>query len=91
MTKLGPKREALAYRIWTMAQRRGWENITQQDIADELRISAGSVSQILIAKGWGGRTAGTTDERREHTSQLAAKGRGARFDTNILDVVEMMR
>ena len=49
-----PRTEALAYRIWSVANPRGW-NMTCTEIADELDETTARIRSILSAKKWGGR------------------------------------
>ena len=49
-----PRTEALAYRIWAVANPRGW-NMTCTEIADELDEPFGRVRAVMTAKRWLGR------------------------------------
>ena len=48
------RREALAYRIWSIAEPNGW-NITLRDIADTLGESIHRVRGVSQYKGWNNR------------------------------------
>lgn len=51
MTRLSPKGEALAFRIWAHATPLSWD-LTARDIADALDVKVRSVSGVCAAKGW---------------------------------------
>jgi len=92
--KLGPRREASAFRIWAHAHRHGW-NVTARQIADATGLRESYVLNIISLKGWTGRLAGRDESTRSRILQAgAAKGarsRGYKFDENALDVVDLMQ
>lgn len=49
-----PRTEALAYRIWAYAEPLGWD-VSVDDIAAALDVSASRAGRILSIKGWLGR------------------------------------
>lgn len=46
-----PRQEALAFRIWNIAERYGW-NITRREVADKLDVPVKTVSRVTNLKGW---------------------------------------
>lgn len=92
--KLGPRQEAVAFRIWAYAHRHGW-NVTAQQIADATGFSRSYVNGIISSKGWTGRLAGcdeiTRAAGRRGNAAKALRTRGRKFDENALDVVELMQ
>lgn len=52
--KLSPRTEGLAYRIWAVANPRGWD-MTEAEIAEALGVSQPAVRRACQLKGWGTR------------------------------------
>ena len=48
---MNPRQQALAYRIWALAEPVGWD-LTPTALAEELDVSVQQVRWILRKKGW---------------------------------------
>ena len=59
--QLSPRSSALAYRIWAVANPRGWD-LTLRELADELGESFDRVRSICMHAGWAGRLRVTSPE-----------------------------
>ena len=64
-----PRTEALAYRIWSVANPRGW-NMTCTEIADELDETPARIRSILRVKKWGGRLRGVFEAKLDHMKKV---------------------
>ena len=49
--KLSPRTEALAFRVWQVANPRGWD-MTAGEIAEALGVSWQTVNRVCQLKGW---------------------------------------
>jgi hypothetical protein len=49
-----PRRQAIAFRIWSHAESVGWD-ITVRELADAIGEKSFTVRNIVVEKGWHGR------------------------------------
>lgn len=57
--RMTPQAETLAYRIWGVAQGRGWD-LTIADLAAALDVDKRRIGRVVAAKGWTTRLRSTT-------------------------------
>lgn len=73
MTHLTPRSQALAFRVWQVADPEGWD-MTHAEIAEALGVSTGRVRAVCGLKGWSSRV------RASEPSKAAQAGARARYD-----------
>jgi hypothetical protein len=94
MTKLSPRQEAHACRIWGIAKACNWQ-ITQRAIAIELGMDFRAVSEVIKLKGWSERLDPDARNESAHDGISRAWNRinrrmGNNFDENNLDLADMI-
>ena len=56
-----PRRQAIAFRIWSHAEAVGW-NITVRELADALGETSDTIRNIVLQKGWRDRLRATVKD-----------------------------
>ena len=91
MTKLSPRSEALAFRIWAYCQGVEW-NCTVREIADALEASVHSVSSVIGFKSWHDRLrTPESDPKGERfaRARIYAQPKDNRFFNNSMSAVAL--
>lgn len=61
-----PHSQAIAFRIWTYCNPRGW-GLTYNEVAEELGMTAQQIGSIAKVKGWLDRFCAESHRRRDST------------------------